>query len=260
MTDTHTHLYMPEHYAEDAHDVVTDAIKTGVTRMVFPAVDLQTFGPLLELADAFPDNLFIAFGLHPTDLTDNWKEDLKKMREMLGDRRPVAVGEIGIDLHWDRQHKRRQMSAFAYQLKLALELDLPVIIHSRDALEETLNVISDVRQKSNGRLPELIFHSFTGTPEDVARIRQVCDPWFGINGVVTFKNARPLRQAIDCIGLDRILIETDSPYLAPTPWRGRRNESAYLPAIRDKISAQLEVSSKVVEATTDLNAARVFRF
>lgn len=260
MTDTHTHLYMKESYPLDGRQAVERSIDAGVTNLVFPAVDLPTFPDLLELADAFPDNIHIAFGVHPTELTPTWREDIEEMRRMMGDRRPVAIGEVGIDLHWDPSTEALQREAFRYQIQLASALDLPVIIHSRDALQATLEVISDVKEAQGGQLPPLIFHSFTGSADDVAAIRKVCSPWFGINGVVTFKNARELAAAVPAIGLDRILLETDSPYLSPVPWRGKRNESAHIPAIRDMVARLLGTEPSAVAEATDRNARRIFRF
>ena len=260
MTDTHTHLYMKESFPLDGRQAVERSIDAGVDHLIFPAVDLPTFPDLLELADAFPDNVHIAYGIHPTELTPGWRDDLEEMRRMMGERLPVAIGEIGIDLHWDSSTEALQREAFRYQIMLAASLSLPVIIHSRDALQQTLEVITDVKEAQGGHLPPLIFHSFTGSPDDVVAIRKVCSPWFGINGVVTFKNARELAAAIPAIGLDRILLETDSPYLSPVPWRGQRNESAHIPAIRDMVARLLGTDPSTVAETTDRNARLLFHF
>ena len=147
-----------------------------------------------------------------------------------------------------------QKEAFARQLEWAQRCDLPVIIHCRDGVEETLDVLKNIK----GKLPKLIFHSFTSGPEDVRRIREVCDPWFGINGVVTFKNAKPLREALTLIGLDRIVLETDAPYLAPTPHRGERNDSSLIPLILAQVSETLGIPKEEVEKQTDLNAKAIF--
>lgn len=258
MTDTHTHLYMADSFPDDGPEAVARAVDAGVKMMIFPGVDLPTFQSLIELADRFPENVRIAFGIHPTELTPDWQMHLAEMRRQLGNRTPVAVGEVGVDLHWDASTVELQLEAFYHQLKLAWELQLPVIIHSRDALAETLSVIERFRNDNGSQLPQLIFHSFTGSPADVDTIRKVCDPWFGINGVVTFKNARELVESVPIIGLERLLLETDSPYLAPVPWRGQRNESANLTAIRDKIASILKISPQEVEAATDRNARLLF--
>lgn len=258
MTDTHTHLYMPDSFPDaDGSLAVERGMEAGVSRFLFPAVDLPSFPPLLKLADAFPENIGIAVGIHPTELTPQWEKDLQCMLELLDRRRPVAIGEVGIDLHWDATTEQLQRQAFYSQLELAAKLDLPVIIHSRDALIPTLEVLESFLQ-NHGELPRLIFHSFTGSATDVASIRKVCDPWFGINGVVTFKNARDLAEAIPAIGINRILLETDSPYLSPVPWRGKRNESAHLSAIKDKVASLLQITPQEVEDITDRNAFLLF--
>ena len=164
------------------------------------------------------------------------------------------VKNINKNLYWEKEHRIEQMQAFARQLRIASRLGLPVIIHCREALDETLQVISEVRPD----VP-LIFHSFTGSPDDVRRIREVCDPFFGINGVVTFKNAKEIREALPLIGLDRIVVETDAPYLAPVPFRGRRNEPAYVVHTCAKIAEVLGLTPQQVEASTDINAKRIFR-
>lgn len=262
MTDTHTHIYMPDSFAEDSTEAAERAIASGVRRMVFPAVDLPTFAPLLALHSRFPESTAIAVGLHPTELSDDWRGDLEDIRRMAleADARIVAIGETGMDLYWDKSNLDAQKEAFMAQLIMGMDMNLPVIIHCREALEETLEVISDFKQKFPDKLPDLIFHSFTGSSADVKRIRGVCDPMFGINGVVTFKNACELPEAVKEIGPERLLLETDSPYLAPVPKRGRRNESSYLPFILDKISAITGLEPEDIERHTDANAMKVFKF
>ena len=261
MTDTHTHLYSIEAPGE-GEAATRRAVEAGVKRLVFPGIDPESTPALLELASRWPDHVRIALGLHPTELGDDWRGRLADMERMYAESglSVAAIGEVGIDLHWEQESLPRQTEAFAHQLDMALERGLPVIIHSRDALEETLQPIKDCAERNGGRLPRLIFHSFTGSPEDVRRIRETCDPWFGINGVVTYKNAPALREALPEIGLDRILLETDSPYLAPVPYRGRRNESSYLPHILRTVAAALGLPEDEVEKATDRNAALLFGF
>lgn len=267
MTDTHTHTYMPDAFPDGGVEAVENALSAGVSRMVFPCVTLESLGPMRALRDKFPDAIRLALGLHPTEISETWRDDLARMEEMLpGDF--AAIGEVGIDLYHDASKRAEQREAFAIQLEWAKRYDLPVIIHCREGLDDTLRVLMDA---DPGSLPQLIFHSFTGTPEDVLRIREVCDPWFGINGVVTFKNAPRLREALPLIGLDRILLETDAPWLAPVPMRGRRNESAYIPHIRDCVAATLRdagvfssagqpVTAVDVEVITDAIARKIFKF
>lgn len=261
MTDTHTHLYSIEGPGE-GEEATRRAVGCGVTHMVFPGIDPESTPALLSLAARWPDNVRIALGLHPTELGDDWRGRLAEMERMYADSGlpVVAIGEVGIDLHWDQTGLSQQIDAFSAQLDMAMERNLPVIIHSRDALEETLDVIASCARRHGGNLPKLIFHSFTGSRDDVRRIREVCDPWFGINGVVTYKSAPALREALAEIGPDRILLETDSPYLAPVPHRGRRNESAYLPEILHTVALNLGLGEAETEAVTDRNAASLFGF
>lgn len=255
MTDTHTHLYMPDAFPDGGIEAVENAIAAGVSRLIFPCVDIDSLKPMTTLRSRFPENIRLAIGLHPTDIGEDWSVQLDEMERMLpGDF--VAIGEVGIDLYHDATTLPEQKDAFSRQLEWASRFELPVIIHCRDGLEDALDVISQAPHP----LPNLIFHSFTGGIEDVKRIRRVCDPWFGINGVVTFKNAPLLREALVEIGIDRILLETDSPWLSPVPYRGRQNESSRIPFIRDKVAEVLDISPKEVEDITDRNAAALFGF
>lgn len=256
MIDTHTHLYSSR-YAGEGAAAVQRAIESGVGHMVFPNTDCASIGPLLELHRQFAEHTSVAMGLHPTDITDAWEADLEQMARVLDSEKCVAVGEVGIDLYWDRSRLAEQKEVFARQLHMALERGLPVIIHSRDALEETLEVLQNVKEEA-GRLPDVVFHSFTGSAADVRRIREVTDAMFGINGVVTFKNAPELHGAVPEIGIGRLLLETDSPYLAPVPHRGKCNESAYIVHVRDRVAELLGVDPQAVEETTDANARRFF--
>lgn len=252
MTDTHTHIYLEE-YDGDRAAVMERAKAAGVTRMVFPNVDVSTMEPMVALQADYPDCTRIAAGLHPTEVGEDWRSDMEKTLSLLAHPACVAVGEVGIDLYWDKTYRLEQMEAFGYQVREAARRDLPVIIHCREGLDETLEVLRGI-----DKLPTLIFHSFTMGPDAVKRIREVCDPYFGINGVVTFKNAGEVREAVREIGLERIVFETDSPYLAPTPHRGKRNESSYLPLICAKTAEVLGVTPEEVVSATDATATRLF--
>ncbi len=253
MIDTHTHLYL-DSFPEGGENVVSRAVEAGVSHLIMPNVDTTTIGSMMRLHHALPDVTSVAMGLHPTEVRDDWRQHVGEMETMLDAGGFVAVGEVGIDLYWDKTYAHLQKEAFREHLRIADRLDLPVIIHCREALPETLEVIAEGAPKVR-----LVFHSFTGAPEDVERIREVCDPMFGINGVVTFKNAEPLRTSLQEIGLDRLLLETDSPYLAPVPNRGKRNESAYLPYICRRVADTLGLTSEEVERATDHNAIQTFR-
>lgn len=253
MTDTHTHLYMDAFSAEEA-DAVARAVSAGVSRMVFPGVSPASHEAMMTLHLRFPENTRVAIGLHPTEVGEDWEEVLDGMERHFVSGDFCAVGEIGIDKHWDVSGLENQKKAFSRQLGWAVRHHLPVIIHCRDGVDETLEVIRSVE----GELPPLVFHSFTSGVEDVRKIHEVCDPYFGINGVVSFKNAGELREAIPEIGVERILLETDAPYLAPVPHRGTRNESAYIPLILNKVAETLGQPPEHVERITDENADRLF--
>lgn len=266
MTDTHSHIYMPDAFEDGGVEAMLSAMRAGVNRVVFPCVTIDSLVPMRHLHEQFPMESRLAIGLHPTEVGEDWREQLDKMEALLpGDF--SAIGEVGIDLYHDATMRAEQKEAFARQLKWASKYSLPVIIHCRNGLDDTLEVLSTAEKE----LPVLIFHSFTGDVEDVRRIRKVCDPWFGINGVVTFKNAPALRAALPEIGLDRILLETDAPWLAPVPNRGKRNESAYIPHIRNCVAEVLAkagvvsaqgapVDAEIVEEVTDASAVRIFGF
>lgn len=256
MTDTHTHIYLPD-FEAGGREALQRAREAGVGRLVFPCVDETSVEPMRAQHREAPDIIGLGYALHPTEVGADWRQRTEALLALLDEEGVVAVGETGIDLYWDTTWRCEQMEAFALHLEAAAERALPVIIHCREALEPTLEVIA-LHKERHGSLPTLIFHSFTGSPEDVARIREVCDPYFGINGVVTFKNAGPLSAAVSAIGIDRLLLETDSPYLAPVPKRGRRNESAFLSFIRDKVAQLLSITPAEVERATDANVAKVF--
>lgn len=255
MTDTHTHLYMGD-YENGGAEAVERAIASGVGLMIFPAVDMSSMKPMYNLHRLYPINTRMAIGLHPTELGDNPDEQLDEMERMLkGDPSAyIAIGETGIDLYWDASNLEAQKKSFGRQYEWAQKYGLPLIIHCREGIDQVLDVITSHK----GKQPKMIFHSFTYGPEEVKKIRKVCDPWFGINGVATFKNASTVRDAVSEIGINRILLETDSPYLAPVPHRGKRNESAYLPAVCFKVGEVLGLSPGEVESITDANAKKVF--
>lgn len=252
LVDTHTHLYLPE-FADENPDAVSRAIASGVKKMIFPNVDLTTVEPMTRLAAEYPDNISVAMGLHPTEIKEDWQDVLNEIEQLTGDgSKYVAIGEIGIDLYWDKTFVDEQMQAFERQISRAINLGLPVIIHCRDGLPQALEVLQghpDVKG---------VFHSFGGNESDVDAIRRIGDFYFGINGVVTFKNSR-LRETLPAIGLNRILLETDSPYLAPVPHRGKRNESAYLNLIAAHIADNIGCDITKVANETTVNAEHLFR-
>ena len=254
-TDTHTHPYVPEFDADRA-EVMQRALDAGVTRMILPNISVDSVAAMRALAAQWPDNTRMAMGLHPEEFdATNWQARLQDVLDELRRHSSdyIAVGEIGIDLYWDATYEREQMIVFEQQLQLADATALPVIIHCRKGLPQVLEVLE--------RFPALRcdFHCFGGTVDDVRAIRRHGDHYFGINGIVTFKNAG-LADVIPEIGLDRILLETDAPYLAPVPRRGRRNEPSYLPYVAAKISDIMGTTTSAVAETTARKSVDLFKF
>lgn len=252
--DSHTHIYMPE-FADDG-DPAAGAVATaqramaaGVSMMMLPNVDLTTVQPLMRLAEAFPDNIITAAGLHPTEVGPDWQSVLAEIIERMPGCR--AIGEVGMDLYWDSTRADLQAQALDAQLALAESRGLPVIIHCREALDATLEVLRD------HPAARCVMHSFTGAPADVDRIRAVGDYMFGANGIITFKNAH-LDPTLREISLSRLMLETDSPYLAPAPHRGKRNESSLLPIICQRAAQALDVTSEAAAQATSANARAFF--
>ena len=251
-TDTHTHIY-GEEFDEDRAAVVARAIENGVTRMLLPNIDMDSVEQMEQLAASNPEVFSMAMGLHPSEVYADYRTVLNFIKGKLFDApdKYVAVGEIGIDLYWDTTFQDQQMLVFDEQVTWAETLNKPIIIHCRNGLDQILEVLGN-HGKVRG-----VFHCFGGTIEDIERIRQVGDFYFGIGGVITFKKST-LPTVLATIGLERILLETDSPYLTPTPFRGKRNESSYIPLIAAKIAETLNVSVEAVGEQTSANASHLF--
>lgn len=251
MIDTHTHLYV-EAFDEDREKVVQKALHSGITDFYIPAIDSTYHERMFDLEAQFPDQIHLMMGLHPTHVKENYKIELEKVNQLLEQRNFVAVGEIGMDLYWDRTFLSEQQEAFNTQIMWAKARRLPIVIHCRDAFEEVFEVLESHKE------PALkgIFHCFTGTLEQAYQAIEL-NFKLGIGGVVTFKNGG-LSQFINQIPLTEIVLETDAPYLAPVPHRGKRNESAFLPLIRDKIAACYGKSASEISQLTDQNAKAVF--
>lgn len=246
--DSHSHLYLNDFDTDGGGEgAVNRAVNAGVERIMFPNVDISTIEPMKQLAHLFPKNIDMAMGLHPTEVTPNWLNDMATIECELASNNYQAVGEVGIDLYWDTVYRQEQIEVFEKQCRLALDLNLPMIIHCRKGLKEVLETFDRL-----GVAPMSVFHSFGGTIADVENIRRRGDFYFGINGIVTFKNSG-LRDVLPVIGLDRILLETDSPYLAPVPMRGQRNESAYIVHTAEHVAHALNVTCNEVASTTTQN-------
>ena len=250
--DSHTHLYL-DAFDNDRDETIQRAIDAGVTRMLLPNIDSSSLDLLFSLTRQFPENCFPMLGLHPTSVKDNYIEELKNIEAALGKRNFFAIGETGIDLYWDKTFLKEQEVVFSTQIRWAMELDLPLVIHARDSFREIFHVLDS----SGG--PELkgVFHSFTG---DHSELEQALSYGFmiGINGIVTFKNSK-LGDVVSHIPLDKLLLETDAPFLAPVPFRGKRNESSYLVETARKVSEIYNLSIDEIANITSTNAELLFR-
>ncbi|MFI1744492.1 TatD family hydrolase [Thalassobellus sediminis] len=252
VTDTHTHLYS-EAFDEDRSDMMSRAIEQGVSRFFIPAIDSTYTESMLQLEKEYPENVFLMMGLHPTHVKENYKEELKHIEEMLASRKFYAVGEIGIDLYWDKSTLGIQKEAFKYQIQLAKKYQLPINIHCRDAFNEVFEVLES--EKSDDLFG--VFHCFTGTLEQ-ARQAISYNLKLGIGGVATFKNGK-IDQFLNQIDLRHIVLETDAPYLAPTPYRGKRNESVYIIKVLEKLAVLYNRTPEEVATITTQNSKNVFK-
>ena len=250
--DTHTHLYMSD-YGDGCDDAVRRAIDAGVTKMILPDVDSSVRKSVFSMASRFPGSAFPCLGLHPTEIPENWKEEVDRMMEYRDRKGIVAIGETGMDFHWARDNATIQEEVFRIQLDLALEMDIPVIVHNREATEHTLNILKDYR----GRGLRGVFHAYGGSIETFMELQRLGDWYVGIGGVVTFRKAS-IAETIREIPLDRILTETDAPWLTPVPFRGTRNESSYIPYIAEKIAMQKGTDIETVAGVTSGNAEKLF--
>lgn len=251
--DTHSHLFLEE-FAEDLPLVMQRAKAAGVSRIYMPNIDCSTIKPLLDTVAQYPDYCFPMIGLHPTSVNSDFREELKVMKELLDQSHPfVAIGEVGMDLYWDRTFINEQFEAFETQIQWSAEYLLPLVIHSRDSFEEVYQVIKRNEHKNL----KGIFHSFTGTLEEAERLLQFDGFYLGINGVVTFKKST-LPEVLKNVPLERIVLETDSPYLTPAPNRGKRNESANVKDTLLKLAAIYQCSPENVAEITTMNALKIF--
>lgn len=258
MIDTHTHLYATE-FDQDRCEIIETAIQQGVEKMFLPNIDSSSIAPMLDLANQFPKNCFPMIGLHPCSVNATYKEELSIVEEWLQKMKEnqapkfYAIGEIGIDLYWDKTFITEQKEAFEQQLMWAKKYDLPIVIHTRNSFKETYDLV----YKYNDQKLRGIFHCFSGSIEEANQIIDLGGFKLGIGGVITFKNT-PLCDIITNIHLQHIVLETDSPYLAPTPYRGKRNESSYLPIIAHKIADIKQVHVQEVIDLTTHSALEIF--
>ena len=251
LTDTHTHLYS-EQFDEDRDEVIKRSIDAGVSRLFLPAIDSSYTEAMLEVEAQYPENCFAMMGLHPTSVKENWEEELKHVEDWLNKRDFVAIGEIGIDLYWDKTFLKEQQFVFRKQIQWAKERELPINIHARESFDEIFEILEEEKdEKLRG-----IFHCFTGNLEQAKQAISY-NMKLGIGGVATFKNGK-IDKFLKEIDLKNIVLETDAPYLAPTPLRGKRNESSYLLKVADKLSDIYEVSVEEIADITTSNSKEVF--
>ncbi len=253
LIDTHCHLYLEE-FDPEQDELIKKAQESGIDTLLMPNVDLTTIDRMHQLCDRYPDIVFPMMGFHPTSVDKEYAQALLKTEAWLGKRNYCAIGEIGIDLYWDKSYLKEQKIAFETQLQWSIDLNLPVAIHTREAYPEVLDSIHKVgANKLHG-----VFHSFTGTDEDLKEIMQLPTFRIGINGVVSFKNSK-LSETLKNTTLSNIVLETDAPYLAPVPYRGRRNEPVYIWKTAEKIASIYGVTLEEIVKKTRENALDSFK-
>ena len=252
MIDTHAHIYTEE-FDLDRDAVVERAKAAGVETIILPNIDSHSFDRMLELESMHPDYFHAAIGVHPESIQKDYQRELAVVKSELNRHKYIAVGEIGIDLHWDKTFYHEQVEAFQRQVAWALEYQLPLIIHVRDSHKETLDALQPFRSKPL----KGVFHCFGGSIAEAEAIFAMGDFVLGIGGVVTFKNSH-LAETLKSIPLEKIVLETDSPYLAPVPFRGKRNEPANIAIIRDKLAEIYNVSPDEVDQITTATVKRIF--
>ena len=251
MIDTHSHIYLPE-FATDKPAMLERAEKEGVKKILLPAIDSSSHEAMLRLEEEMPSRYLSMMGVHPCSIKENYRDELKIAKDYLEKRPFKAVGEIGLDFYWDKTFSAQQYAAFHEQIEWALHFNIPIAIHSRNSTDECIKVVAEHQQ---GKLKG-VFHCFSG---DAAQAHQVIDLGFylGIGGVVTFKNAG-LDKVLEDVSMSNIVIETDAPYLAPVPFRGKRNEPSYLKYVVEKIASIKNISVDEVADITTANAEELF--
>lgn len=252
LIDTHTHLYV-KGFRSDIGQVMERAEKEGVSKFYLPAIDSEDIPSMLELEAKYPGKCIAMMGLHPCSVKDNYREELAIVAGWLGKRSFAAVGEIGLDYYWDKTHIAEQKQAFHDQIEWALQYRLPIVIHSRESMADCIDIVQEHQKGALGG----IFHCFTG---DLASARKIIDTGFylGIGGVLTYKNSG-LAAVLKEIPLEHLVLETDSPYLTPVPFRGKRNESSYIKYVAEKLAEVKGVSIEEVAAVTTANAQKIFK-
>ncbi len=255
MIDTHSHLYEPE-FDVDRAEVVERAFRAGVEKIFLPNINMESILPMMKLCAAYPGQVFPMMGLHPTDVTPQFRPQLTEMEKCLSpaDHPFIAIGEVGLDFYWDRSLEKEQKEAFRLQVEMALRHQLPLMIHTREAHESVLEILKDYQ----GKGLKGVFHCFGGTAEEARQLLEMEGFMLGIGGILTYKKSTLPDVLSSTVPLSRIVLETDSPYLAPVPHRGKRNESAFLADILKKVVAIYKLPVREVEKVTNENVKHVF--
>jgi TatD DNase family protein len=252
LIDTHTHLYLPE-FDSDRDEIVNRAVGSGVVRLLLPNIDLKSVGAMLSAADRYKNICFPMIGLHPTSVMSDFKAQINELERISSEHKFIAIGEIGIDLYWDKTFLKEQMDAFRQQVGFAIKAELPVVVHSRDAFPEVFSVLDEFTgEKLSG-----VLHAFSGSVQDAEKAANM-GFMLGIGGPVTYKNSK-LGNIVKEAGINSIILETDSPYLAPVPFRGKRNESSYIRIINKKIAEIFRISEEESANLTFENSCRLFK-
>lgn len=251
LIDTHTHIYLSD-FDDDRREMIRRAMELGVERFYLPNIDDSSVEAMLQLETEYPDSCFAMMGLHPCSVKENWKEALSQFETWLNQRSFAGVGEVGLDYYWDKTFIKEQKEAFSVQIGWARSLQIPIVIHSRDALGDCIDII---RQFQDGKLKG-VFHCYSGSAEDAKRITDL-GFYLGIGGVLTYKNCG-LRQSLRTVARDMVVLETDAPYLTPVPYRGKRNEPAYLKEIVEVLADVWEENVEITASRTSSNALKLF--
>lgn len=251
LIDTHTHLYL-DNFNPDRNEVVQNAVNQGIVKMLLPAIDMSTYDSMMELVKEHPGNCIPMIGLQPTSVNNNYEEEISFVESKITTDRFIAIGEIGIDLYWDETFVDQQKDAFRRQLRMAKKYRLPAVIHTRDSFNE---IYSIVREEKTENLCG-VFHCFTGTPDEAKKIIEL-GFMIGIGGIITFKNAG-LAEIVQDLPLESMVLETDSPFLTPAPYRGKRNQSAYITYIVKKLADIKRMRVNHIAEITSNNAVEIF--
>lgn len=251
MIDTHCHLD-GEEFAEDLEAVIARAREAGVEAIGVPGIDQKSCKTVMELCRRYPDYCFPMLGLHPEEVRDDWKEVLNAIAPMLSE--VIAIGEVGLDFYWNREFEEAQLQAFEEHVRWSVEMRLPLMIHCRKAQNEMLHILKRYKEE----LPGGVFHCFTGNTIEAQELLQFDHFVLGIGGVLTFKKSKLPETLLEAVPLERIVLETDAPYMAPVPMRGQRNEPAFVAHVRRKLAEVYGVSEETVDRVTTANVQRIF--